>query len=77
MKAFIRMWSGSEDLNWDRKHYGRSATESPVYEDIVNTYPGQFTRKLCRARAGDSGEVTAAIVVKGAPSVTVWREWGA
>jgi hypothetical protein len=75
-KAFIRMWSGSEDLNWDRKHYGRSATESPVYEDIVNTYPGQFTRKLCRARAGDSGEVTAAIVVKGAPSVTVWREWG-
>jgi len=75
-KAFIRMWSGREDLKWHRKHFGRSATESPLYEDIINTYPGQFTRKLCRAQAGDSGEVTAAIVVKGPPSVTVWREWG-
>jgi hypothetical protein len=75
-KAFIRLWSGPENLRWDRRHYGRSATEAPVYEELVNTPPGGFTRKLCRTRADGSGKVTAAIVVKGPPSVTVWREWG-
>ena len=75
-KAYIRLWSGRENLKWDRKHYGRSATEAPVYEELVNTPPGHFTRKLCRTRADKSGEVTAAIIVQGPPSVTVWRDWG-
>jgi hypothetical protein len=79
-KAYIRMWSGERPANWKQWDYGlfaKAATESPAFTQLVNAPPGQFTRKLCRVRVGESGKVTAAIVVEGSPSVTVWRGWGA
>ena len=75
-KAFIRLWSGKENLGWNRKHFGGATTEAPVYNDFINTPPGCFTRKLCRTEAGPVGKVTAAIMVSGNPSVSVWRDWG-
>ena len=74
-KAYVRLWSGRENLKWSRKDFEGGAAEAPVYVDLVNTPPGGFTRKICRTRVGESGKVTAAIVVEGSPSVTVWREW--
>ena len=76
-KAGIRLWSGRENLHWQRKFFGPHATDSPAFIQLVNTAPGQFTRKLCRAMAGNDGTLCAAIVVEGPPSVTVWRDWGA
>jgi hypothetical protein len=75
-KAYIRMWSGKENLNWVRKLFGATATDSPLFTDLVNTPSGGFIRKLCRAKSGNNGKVTAAIVVEGGASVTVWRGWG-
>ena len=75
-KAYIRMWRGKENLNWVRKLFGATATDSPLFTDLVNTPPGEFVRKLCRAESGKDGKVTAAIVVEGGASVTVWRGWG-
>jgi hypothetical protein len=69
------LWSGRENLKWSRNDFEGGAAEAPVYVDLVNTPPGGFTRKICRTRVGESGKVTAAIVVEGSPSVTVWREW--
>jgi AraC-like DNA-binding protein len=74
--GYVRLWSGRENLNWVRKHFGATASDSPLFQRMVNTPPGEFTRKLCRAESGAAG-VTAAIVVEGAPSVSVWRDWGA
>ena len=48
-KAYIRMWRGKENLNWVRKLFGATATDSPLFTDLVNTPPGEFVRKLCRA----------------------------
>jgi hypothetical protein len=73
--GYVRLWSGRENLNWVRKHFGATASDSPLFQRMVNTPPGEFTRKLCRAESGAAG-VTAAIVVEGAPSVSVWRDWG-
>ncbi len=75
-KGYIRLWSGKENLNWVRKHFGSTASDSPLFLHLVNTPKGEFTRKLCRTEAGKSGTVTAAIVVEGPPSVTTWRGWG-
>jgi hypothetical protein len=47
-----------------------------LFTDLVNTPPGEFVRKLCRAESGKDGKVTAAVVVEGGASVTVWRGWG-
>ncbi len=74
--AYVRLWSGKEDMRWERRHFNGTTSDSPLFLQLVNTPPGQFTRKLCRTRVGDSGQVTAAIVVEGPPSVTVWRNWG-
>ena len=74
--AYIRMWSGRENLDWGRANFGKTATDSPLFKTLINTPPGEFTRKLCRTKTGKSGKVTAAIIVEGSPSVTVWRDWG-
>ena len=76
-RAYIRLWGRKENLNWVRRLFGATATDSPVFLRAVNTPPGEFTRKLCRGEGDASGKMTAAIVVEGAPSVTVWRSWGA
>ena len=75
-KAYIRLWSGKEDMKWERRHFNGATADSPLFMQLMNTPPGHFTRKLCRTRVGDAGKVTAAIVVEGPPSVTTWREWG-
>ena len=75
-KAYIRLWSGKEDMKWERRHFNGTTADSPLFMQLVNTPPGHFTRKLCRTRVGSSGKVTAAVVVEGPPSVTAWREWG-
>ena len=76
-KAYIRLWSGKENLRWERRHFNGTTSDSPTFLQLMNTPDGHFTRKLCRTRANNSGKVTAAIIVEGAPSVTLWREWGA
>ena len=75
--AYIRMWSGKRNLSWDYTLFRGLQCKSPLFTKLVNTPSGHFTRKLCRVRVNDSGMVTAAVVVEGAPSVTVWRGWGA
>ena len=75
-KAYIRLWSGKENMRWERRHFNGATADSPLFMQLVNTPPGHFTRKLCRTQAGASGRVTAAIVVEGPSSVTTWREWG-
>ena len=76
-RACLRLWSGKEGMSWQRRLFGATATDSPVFRQLVNTPPGHFTRKLCRGKADASGRMTAAIVVEGPSSVTVWRGWGA
>ena len=76
-KAYIRIWSGKENMKWNRRLFNGATADSPTFMQIVNTPPGHFTRKLCRGKADASGHLTAAIVVEGKPSVTVWRNWGA
>lgn len=79
-KAYIRMWTGEKNSRWDSWNhalFARYSCDSPVFKQMLSTPPGHFTRKLCRVRVGDSGAVTAAIVVEGRPSVTEWRDWGA
>ena len=44
---------------------------------LANTAPGVAERRFSNFIVGDGGtDLTAALVVAGAPSVTVWRRWG-
>ena len=75
--GFLRMHGKEENL----AHF----SGIPAYTDggpkighIANTPPGMPDRKLCHFIADEKvgTNVTAAIVVAGAPSTSVWTQWG-
>ena len=75
--GFLRMYGKDEDLAFFSgiKSYG---TGGPKMSCIANTPPGMPDRKLCHFIADDKvgTNITAAIVVAGAPSASVWTHWG-
>ena len=75
--GFLRMYGTKEDLSYfsGLSSYGNGG---PKMTCIANTPPGTPDRKLCHFIADVSAgtNVTAAIVVAGAPSTSVWTQWG-
>ena len=75
--GFLRMYGKDENLAYFSgiRTYG---TGGPKMDHIANTPPGMPDRKLCHfiADAAAGTNITAAIVVAGAPSTSVWTQWG-
>ena len=74
--GFVRIWSGEENLTLrGTGAYG----PNPQNEFLLGTRPGCRLRKFAippeESAAGP--EFQSAIVVAGAPSTSVWRNWGA
>ena len=75
--GFLRLYGAEENL----AHFSGIKTYGiggPKMNCIANTPPGMPDRKLCHFIAGEKAgtNVTAAIVVAGAPSTSVWTRWG-
>ena len=75
--GFLRMYGNEENLAYFSgiRAYGIGG---PKMDHIANTPPGMPDRKLTHfiADAKTGTNVTAAIVVAGAPSTSVWTRWG-
>ena len=74
--GFLRIWSGKENLTTG---YDPAYGSTPLNEHLIGTAPGGFLRKFAKpARESWAGpDFSCAIVVAGAPSSSVWRDWGA
>lgn len=67
-KAFLRVYSGRENLAWQRKPCGAKATESPYFDYLVN----RPVRQFARCEVGESGEAVPVVVFSGEPAVAEW-----
>lgn len=75
--GFLRLYGKDENLAY---FSGLSSfgIGGPKINCIANTPPGMPDRKLCHfiAKEETGTDITAAIVVAGAPSTSVWTHWG-
>ena len=75
-RGYPRLWGEREELAYFKGLDGPQNVSSPLQEGLFSLAPGMFVRKLCHFRADESGRVTPAIVISGAPSETEWFGWG-
>ena len=75
--AYLRLWGKKEDLSYF-KALDIRRPGGPRMEKMVNTAPGTRIRKLAHRIADrkTGTDITAAIVVSGPPSTSLWSEWG-
>ena len=75
--GFIRLYSGKEDLTYNRTLDGRGPG-GPKMQFISNTPPGVRERKLAHCKSGKekNASVVPVIVVAGTPSESFWDDWG-
>ena len=73
-QAFLAVWGGRERLSYDGSctPQGRGGQKQT---SLANTPPGMPDRKLGHCTVKETSSVSAAIVVAGAPSTSVWSEW--
>ena len=74
--GFLRLWSGAENLTIaGNGAYG----PSPLNHFLIGTEPQGKVRKLALppAESAAGPDFTPAIVVAGAPSTSLWTDWGA
>lgn len=79
--GMLRLWCGDERFDY----WGGSVNPpSPTLEFLQNTEPGGHVRKFATYAPGDGSlgyktdwtiPVSAAIVVSGPPSASIWRNW--
>lgn len=76
--GFLRMYGKEENLAFFSGLGSVFGIGGPKINCIANTPPGMADRKLAHFIAdGKNGtNVTAAIVVAGAPSTSIWTKWG-
>ena len=74
-RGFLRIYSGRENLAWQRNACGGKASDAPQFKTFVNAAPGNETRQLARCVVDASGAAHPVIVVEGRRSVSVWRHW--
>ena len=75
--AFLRLYGKKEDLSYF-KGLDKRRPGGPRMKNMVNTAPVTRIRKLAHriADAKTGTNITAAIVVAGPPSTSLWSDWG-
>jgi hypothetical protein len=75
-EGYLRLYGRKEDLSYYKELDGRGAG-GPRMQKMVNSAPGTRIRKLAHrlADAKTGTAITAAIVVEGPPSTSLWSEW--
>ena len=75
-EAYLRLYGRNEDLSYFKGLDGRGPG-GPRMQNMVNSAPGTRIRKLAHRLAdGKTGtDITAAIVVAGPPSTSLWSDW--
>ena len=76
-EAYLRLYGRKEDLAYYKALDGRGPG-GPRMQKMVNSPPGGRIRKLAHRLADkETGtSITAAIVVSGPPSTSIWTDWG-
>ena len=74
--AYLRMYGKKEDLSYF-KGLDKRRPGGPMMKNMVNSAPGTRIRKLAHRIADEKTgtRITAAIVVSGPPSTSLWSDW--
>ena len=75
-EAYLRLYGKTEDLSYFKDLDGRGPG-GPRMQNMVNSAPGTRVRKLAHRLADKKTgtDITAAIVVAGPPSTSLWSDW--